>query len=218
MLILALDTAAPATSVALHDGAAVLASESRPGAMSHGELLAPAIAAVLARAGVDRREVTDVAVGVGPGPFTGLRVGVVTARTLAVSLGARLHGVCSLDVVAAEAVARAAVAGAFVVATDARRREVYWAEFTASGERVGDPEVMRPADLAARLPMTMPVLGRGADLYAGLLNRVDGPADPDAAVLASMVAAGMAVEVGTEPLYLRRPDATPAAERKRASA
>ncbi|MGH1563565.1 tRNA (adenosine(37)-N6)-threonylcarbamoyltransferase complex dimerization subunit type 1 TsaB [Mumia sp. DW29H23] len=218
MLILALDTAAPASSVALHDGATVLASESRPGAMSHGEQLAPAIAAVLERAGAGLREVTDVAVGVGPGPFTGLRVGVVTARTLAVSVGARLHGVCSLDVVAAEAVAGGAVDEAFVVATDARRKEVYWAEFTPRGERVGDADVMRPADLAARLPASMPVLGRGADLYADVLHRVDGPTDPDAGVLASMIAAGTAVEVGTEPLYLRRPDATPAAERKRASA
>ncbi|MBW9204730.1 tRNA (adenosine(37)-N6)-threonylcarbamoyltransferase complex dimerization subunit type 1 TsaB [Mumia sp. zg.B53] len=218
MLILALDTAAPATSVALHDGTTVLASDSRPGAMSHGEMLAPAIAAVLARAGVDRRDVTDVAVGVGPGPFTGLRVGVVTARTLAVSLHARLHGVCSLDVIAAEAVAAGAVEDAFVVATDARRKEVYWAEYTPRGERVGDADVMRPADLAARLPSTMPVLGRGADLYAEVLARVDGPADPDAGVLAGMVAAGTAVEVGTEPLYLRRPDAAPAVQRKRASA
>lgn len=217
MLILALDTAAPATSVALHDGSVVRARVSRPGAMSHGELLAPAIAEVLATAGVDRHDVTDVAVGVGPGPFTGLRVGVVTARTLAVSLGARLHGVCSLDVIAADAVAAGVVSEAFTVATDARRKEVYWAEYTPAGERVGDPDVVRPADLAARLPSSMPVLGRGADLYADLLHRVDGPRDPDAAVLASMIASGAAVEIGTEPLYLRRPDATPAAERKRAS-
>lgn len=217
MLILALDTAAPATSVALHDGSVVRARVSRPGAMSHGELLAPAIAEVLATAGVDRHDVTDVAVGVGPGPFTGLRVGVVTARTLAVSLGARLHGVCSLDVIAADAVAAGVVSEAFTVATDARRKEVYWAEYTPTGERVGDPDVVRPADLAARLPSSMPVLGRGADLYADLLHRVDGPRDPDAAVLASMIASGAAVEIGTEPLYLRRPDATPAAERKRAS-
>ncbi|WP_370616137.1 tRNA (adenosine(37)-N6)-threonylcarbamoyltransferase complex dimerization subunit type 1 TsaB [Mumia sp. Pv 4-285] len=218
MLILALDTAAPATSVALHDGAAVVAAESSPGAMSHGELLAPAIAAVLQQAGADRRDVTDVAVGVGPGPFTGLRVGIVTARTLAVSLHARLHGVCSLDVVAAQAIADGVVDEAFVVATDARRKEVYWAEYTPSGERVGDADVARPADLALRLPGTMPVLGRGADLYAEVLNRVAGPADPDAAVLADMVAAGSAREIGTEPLYLRRPDATPAAQRKRVSA
>ncbi|KAA1422313.1 tRNA (adenosine(37)-N6)-threonylcarbamoyltransferase complex dimerization subunit type 1 TsaB [Mumia zhuanghuii] len=218
MLILALDTAAPATSVALHDGSAVLAAVSHAGAMSHGELLGPAIVQVLATAGADRRDLTDVTVGVGPGPFTGLRVGIVTARTLAVSLRARLHGVCSLDVVAAQAVSDGVVDEAFVVATDARRKEVYWAEYTPSGERVGDADVARPADLAQRLPGTMPVLGRGADLYADVLNRVAGPADPDAAVLASMVAAGSALEIGTEPLYLRRPDATPAAQRKRASA
>jgi len=99
VLLLALDTATPAVTVALHDGTRVVAQSSAHDPRRHGELLAPGIAAVLTEAGADRRDLTDVAVGTGPGPFTGLRVGLVTAHTLALALGLRLHGVCTLDVV-----------------------------------------------------------------------------------------------------------------------
>ncbi|KHL18511.1 tRNA threonylcarbamoyl adenosine modification protein YeaZ [Mumia flava] len=217
MLILALDTATPVTTVAVHDGACVLASVARPGATSHGELLAPAIEQALQEADVDGRDVTDVAVGVGPGPFTGLRVGVVTARTLGVSWGARVHGVCTLDVLASQVAAAVPVDGPFVVATDARRREVYWAEYAPDGARIAGPDVARPADLAGRFSAATRFVGRGAQLYADVLDPIDGPEDPDAAALAALVASGAAVEVGLEPLYLRRPDATPPGERKRAS-
>ncbi|MGH3355595.1 MAG: tRNA (adenosine(37)-N6)-threonylcarbamoyltransferase complex dimerization subunit type 1 TsaB, partial [Nocardioidaceae bacterium] len=125
MLLLAFDTATPAVTVALHDGRDVLARHTEVDAMRHGELLAPGIATVLERSGVNRRELTDVAVGVGPGPFTGLRVGLVTARTLGLVLGVRVHGVCTLDVLAAES----GLTEPFVVATDARRKEVYWASY-----------------------------------------------------------------------------------------
>jgi tRNA threonylcarbamoyladenosine biosynthesis protein TsaB len=81
--MLALDTSSPTVTVAVHDGDAVLASESTVDARRHGELLVPMLAEVLARAGAVPRDVTDVAVGVGPGPFTGLRIGLVTARTTA---------------------------------------------------------------------------------------------------------------------------------------
>src|SRR5689334_24959835 len=112
--------------------------------MRHGEMLAPGIADVLAQAGATSRDVTAVAVGVGPGPFTGLRVGLVTARTLALALGIPVHGVCSLDVLAAQAVGEGAVDRPFLVATDARRKEVYWAAYDERGVRLGDPEVSRP--------------------------------------------------------------------------
>src|SRR4029079_12586216 len=100
-LILAFDTAAPVVSVAVHDGTRVVGEAAGAGAMAHGELLAPAIADALGQAGAQMGDVTDVAVGVGPGPFTGLRGGVVTALTLG-SAGMATHGVCSLDILAAE--------------------------------------------------------------------------------------------------------------------
>src|SRR5918996_5330322 len=111
--------------------------------MRHAELLAPGITAALDDADADRHDLTDVAVGVGPGPYTGLRVGVVTARTLAAVLGTRLHGVCTLDVVAAQA-RREGIDGPLVVATDARRKEIYWARYDPAGHRVTGPAVDRP--------------------------------------------------------------------------
>lgn len=213
MLLLAFDTATPAITVALHDGASVVAEVSQVDAMRHGEYLAPNIAHVLASAGASRQDVTDIAVGVGPGPYTGLRVGVVTARTLASSLGANLHGVCSLDIVAAGY----AGSGPFAVATDARRKEVYWARYGPDRRRVDGPHVARPDDVATRLGPGVPVIGRGAQAYADVLHTVEGPLDPDAAVLARLVVQGEVELLAAEPLYLRRPDATPPGARKRAS-
>ncbi|MGH3344466.1 MAG: tRNA (adenosine(37)-N6)-threonylcarbamoyltransferase complex dimerization subunit type 1 TsaB, partial [Carbonactinosporaceae bacterium] len=104
MLLLAFDTATPAVSVALLDGvgpaAGTVAETVTVDARRHGELLAPGIDRVFAEAGRSRREVTDIAVGVGPGPFTGLRVGLVTAYVLGDTLGVPVHGVCTLDVLA----------------------------------------------------------------------------------------------------------------------
>ena len=154
-------------------------------------------------------EVTDVAVGVGPGPFTGLRVGVVTALTLG-STGTVTHGVCSLDIVAAE-VDRDTP---FIVATDARRREVYWALYDGA-HRIEGPAVDRPEELAA-LHRGVPVFGRGGQLYADVLAGQPGPLDPSAAVLAAGVAAGTFKELPLRPLYLRRPDVAQPSAPKRA--
>ena len=213
MLILAFDTATPHVTVALHDGTRVLARYAGEGALRHGELLAPGIASVLADIGADRRDLTDVAVGVGPGPYTGLRVGVVTARTLATALPARVVGVCTLDVLAAGARA-VGVEGGFVAASDARRKEVYWARYDQAGARVDGPYVMRPSDLAAALRPGERVVGRGAQLYADVLPAIEGPADPDAGVLGAVVADESCELLPLQPLYLRRPDAVEPAGRK----
>src|SRR5918911_592588 len=102
--------------------------------MNHGEQLAPSIEACLAEAGIVRQDLTAIAVGIGPGPFTGLRVGLVTARTLAYVLEIPVYGVCSLDVVAVEAAHGGSPVGTdFVVATDARRKEVYVASYDDQG-------------------------------------------------------------------------------------
>ena len=97
MLLLAFDTATPAVTVALHDGEQMLAERTSVDGRRHGELLAPAIADVLADAGRSASDLTGIAVGVGPGPFTGLRVGLMTARALADALGVEISGVCTLD-------------------------------------------------------------------------------------------------------------------------
>lgn len=211
MLLLAFDTATPAITVAVHDGSAVVSEASGEGSMAHGELLAPAIRTALEEAGASMSDLTDVAVGVGPGPFTGLRVGVVTALTLGSTLGIATHGVCTLDVLAADLAQRGGATEEFLVATDARRKEVYWAHYRASGERaerLDGPHVSYPHDLAELHP-GMPVVGRGATLYPDALTAFDGPLDPSAGALARAVVDGSVAELPLEPLYLRRPDATP---------
>ncbi|MET1061288.1 MAG: tRNA (adenosine(37)-N6)-threonylcarbamoyltransferase complex dimerization subunit type 1 TsaB, partial [Aeromicrobium sp.] len=165
MLLLAFDTATPVITVAVHDGTRVVGEAAGEGAMAHGELLAPAIRDALAQAGASMSDLTDVAVGVGPGPFTGLRVGVVTALTLGSTLGITTHGVCSLDIVAADI----QVEGEFLVATDARRKEVYWARYAADHLRLDGPHVLKPADLAIQHP-DLPAYGPGAGLYDGVLR------------------------------------------------
>ena len=201
-MLLAFDTATPAVTVALHDGERVVASHLTVDAMRHGELLSPGIVAVLDEAWVQRQDVTAIAVGVGPGPFTGLRVGLVTARTLGLALDIPVYGVCTLDVLAAQAVDARAVPGPFLVATDARRREVYWAAYDEHGARLDGPHVSKPADVASALP----VVGNGAVLYPEAFPHAAGPVHPDAGVLARVVTDERAELLDPEPLYLRRPD------------
>ena len=206
MLLLAIDTATVTVSVALHDGAEVRAELRTDESMSHGELLTPTIARVLADAGVSPDELTDVVVGVGPGPYTGLRVGVVTALTLGYTLGVATHGVCSNDPLGLQVAEECRPDSEFVAAIDARRKEIYWARFDASGRRIGEPQVAKPNVVAA---LGLPVFGRGGYLHASDLDWREGPLDPSAGVMASLVAAGQAVELPLEPLYLRIPDAVP---------
>lgn len=212
-MLLAFDTATPAVTVALHDGERLVASSTTVDAMRHGELLAPEIQAVLDEAWVPRQDVTALAVGVGPGPFTGLRVGLVTARTLAAVLEIPVYGVCTLDVLAAEAVDTGAVDGPFLVATDARRKEVYWASYDADGHRLDGPHVARPAEVAT----DRPVVGRGALLYPDAFPHAVGPEHPDARWLATVVTDERAELLDPEPLYLRRPDAATPGQPKKVS-
>jgi tRNA threonylcarbamoyl adenosine modification protein YeaZ len=204
-LVLALDTTTDVT-VGVARGREVLVSDRVTDRMAHVEQLVPLVHRSLGAAAASLADVGQVVVGLGPGPFTGLRVGIVTAQVLAHVRHAGLHGVCSLDVIAL-AHAASGPAGEFVVATDARRREVYWARYAADGHRVEGPEVASP-DAVPRLP----TVGPAADLYAGRLDDVPGPRTLDAGLLA---AHGLDLpSAGTEPLYLRRPDAAEPARRK----
>jgi tRNA threonylcarbamoyl adenosine modification protein YeaZ len=230
VLLLAFDTATPAVTVAVHDGTRVLAHATTVDARRQGELLASHIQKVLAQAGAALPELTVVVAGAGPGPYTGLRTGLVTARVLGSALGIAVHGVCTLDVIACDAVA-AAAGRPFLVATDARRREVYWARYSAAGERLSGPGVASPASL----PAGFPTAGEGPVIHPGLGEPI-GPRFPSAATLAGLAAGwltagpaagppavgpvtaveppeeGLTVPGGLlppEPLYLRRPDARP---------
>ncbi|OAR24373.1 tRNA N6-adenosine(37)-N6-threonylcarbamoyltransferase complex dimerization subunit TsaB [Streptomyces sp. ERV7] len=205
MLLLAVDTATPAVTVALHDGTDVVAETSRVDARRHGELLLPAVHQVLADAGLTLDAVTDLVVGVGPGPYTGLRVGLVTAATFGSVLGVPVHGLCTLDGLAYAS----GIEEPFVVATDARRKEVYWARYDDFRSRVSEPSVDRPAEIAEQVA-GVPVVGAGALLYPEAFPHARGPEHQSAAALASLAAEKLAA--GAEflapvPLYLRRPDA-----------
>ncbi|MGW6141995.1 tRNA (adenosine(37)-N6)-threonylcarbamoyltransferase complex dimerization subunit type 1 TsaB [Streptomyces sp. NPDC055144] len=205
MLLLALDTATPAVTVALHDGSSVVAASSQVDARRHGELLLPAVDRVLAEAGVRLDAVTGIVVGVGPGPYTGLRVGLMTADTFGLALGVPVHGLCTLDGLAYAA----EVDGPFVVATDARRKEVYWARYEDARTRVTEPAVDRPADIAEQVA-GLPAVGAGAVLYPDTFPDARAPENVSAAALAALAAeklgAGEELEA-PRPLYLRRPDA-----------
>ena len=208
-MLLALDTSTPAVTVALHDGDRVLAESTTVDARRHTELVAPAILEVLDAAGADRGDLTAIAVGVGPGPFTGLRIGLVTARMLGSVLRVPVRGVCSLDIVAAGVIGQAR----FAVATDARRREVYWARYEG-GRRTAGPAAVSPAEVATALP----VAGAGPRLYPDAFPNPVPPEFPSAGTLASAIAAGTVDVLAPDPLYLRRPDASPPGVRKSALA
>lgn len=212
-MLLAFDTATPTVTVALHDGTDVVAELSSNHTMKHGEQLAPLIDRVMTDAGIVRQDLTAIAVGVGPGPFTGLRVGLVTARTLGFVLEIPVYGVCTLDVLAVEAVDKGAVIGDFVVATDARRKEVYLASYDEDGIRLTGPVVDRPGVLATDAQ----VVGEGGLLYPDHFPTAVGPTRPGAGWLARTVADERAELSDPEPLYLRRPDAAMPGPRKPAS-
>jgi tRNA threonylcarbamoyl adenosine modification protein YeaZ len=210
VLVVGFDTATPAVSVALHDGERVVSEAFAVGARRHGELLMPMIAKVMADAGASRGDLTAVAVGVGPGPYTGLRVGVMTARVLGSVLGIPVHGVCSLDVIAAATALSAGPGDEFLVATDARRKEVYWARYDAAGGRLEGPGVGSAGSIAGAAELA--VAGHGGQLYPQAFGEVIGPAYPDARTLCAVVAGRPGERtspplLAAEPLYLRRPDA-----------
>jgi tRNA threonylcarbamoyl adenosine modification protein YeaZ len=202
VLVLALDTATPTLVAGLgrwsqDGGVEVLAERAVPSGNKHAELLTPAIRGVLDDAGLTMAALDAVVTGLGPGPFTGLRVGIVTALTLADARGLPVVGVCSLDAVGS---------GARTVVTDARRKEVYWAAYDAEGRRADGPGVVRPEELGVPGPFV------GDPAFAGRLGAAVTPADVTTAGLLRAAAPQLADPSSADPLvplYLRRPDATP---------
>ena len=212
MLILGLDTSSPAVTAVLVElgaaGCTLVRERVVVDGRRHGELLAVGVREVLqgVRPGA-------VVVGTGPGPFTGLRVGLVTAAALADALVVPAYGVCSLDAIGE---------GDRVVVADARRREVYWARYVG-GVRVDGPVVEAPALLAGRLGPGTPVVGAGATLHAAVFAgcAVGAALHPDGLALVRLAADRVLAGAPTEPLtplYLRRPDAVEPGALKRVTA
>ncbi|MFC0031162.1 tRNA (adenosine(37)-N6)-threonylcarbamoyltransferase complex dimerization subunit type 1 TsaB [Micromonospora chaiyaphumensis] len=221
MLVLVVDSSTPAVTAALvevsADGVAARAQRCTVDARAHGELLAPQVDAVLADVDARPADLAAIVAGLGPGPFTGLRVGLVTAATMGQVLGIPTYGVCSLDGIGHPAAAGEPV----LAASDARRREVYWAVYDGAGQRIAGPNVDAPAVAAERardLAVTVAV-GDGAHRYADVLGLPvrEEPRYPDALALARLAAERIRAGAPGEPLtplYLRRPDAVAATGHK----
>jgi tRNA threonylcarbamoyl adenosine modification protein YeaZ len=242
VLALVIDTSSAAVTAAvvrIERGAnrdEVVAERVTIDARAHAELLAPSIAACLHEAGITPVGLGAVIAGLGPGPFTGLRVGLVTAAAMADALHLPAYGVCSLDAIAAEL----AHSEALLVAGDARRREVYWATYAGgvspqrvfpesvspgsvfsesvspdAGRQAG-PDVARAADLVAAgvAAGAAAMTGAGARLYQAELAlpllEVDYPTARGLARLATARVLADAPGETLVPLYLRRPDAVAA--------
>jgi len=202
VLVLALDTATPTLVVGVArwvDGQdiEVLAERGVPSGNRHAELLTPTVQGVLGDAGLAMGALDVIVTGLGPGPFTGLRVGVVSAAALGDALGISVAGVCTHDAIGT---------GARTVVTDARRKEVYWAAYAADGSRIEGPDVMRPEALHRSGAFV------GDPSFTERLGTAVTPAEVTTAGLVHAAApqlADPASRVPLVPLYLRRPDATP---------
>ncbi len=223
MLVLALDTATPAVTAGVveltDDAVRPLSVRVTHDPRKHGELLMPGVLDAAADAGIALRELAAVVVGIGPGPFTGLRVGMVTAAALGDALRIPVHGVGTLDAIAADVGTDPRSSrpnGNLLVVTDARRREVYWAAYDAAGRRVEGPHVQSPAALVARLTELDAVAAAGGSASVTGLPVLE-PASPSPAALVEVAASALRAGIvpgPLEPLYLRRPDAVEPGPRK----
>ncbi|MGW0038878.1 tRNA (adenosine(37)-N6)-threonylcarbamoyltransferase complex dimerization subunit type 1 TsaB [Gordonia sp. NPDC003376] len=190
----------------------VLADRTVADHRRHAELLTTLIGETLTESGVARGQLDAVIAGVGPGPFTGLRVGMATAAAFGDALGLPVYGVCSLDAIAVEVARTTPSATTIAVATDARRREVYWALYSRA-TRIRGPEVAAPAAVAADLGGTTPdAVGGSAPHLSQIGWTTTEPASTIPTVSGLATAAATAVFAGAipdplVPLYLRRPDA-----------
>lgn len=206
--LIAIDTSA-GTRVALLHGPQVVARDTLADPRGHVEHLTPMLAPLVTRG------FQAVAVGTGPAPFTGLRVGIVTGRALAHARGVPVVGVASLDVLARQAL-DAQLGELVTVVTDARRKEVYTATYRSAGadvERVTALDVRAPADVD--VPAGSVLVGAGCQLYPHLLPGHN--LELDVAVLGRLALLRWGQDQPTEPLYLRRPDVQQPGARKRAS-
>jgi len=230
-MILGIDTSSALTSVAIIEGEVTVASAEHDDPRQHGEVLASLVEHTMTQAG--HPEISEIACGVGPGPYTGLRVGIATATALGLAWQVPVYGVCSLDALASRLASGSTES--FVVASDARRREAYWAVYDAQGHRLTGPFVGAVADIAHET-RRRPWMGEGAQLASESVAWTGDASRPTAVDVARLVrclllaneALGPQVQAlsthGTDdgstadqlagsrllppvPLYVRRPDA-----------
>jgi tRNA threonylcarbamoyl adenosine modification protein YeaZ len=202
-LVLAIDTSTPAVTAGVVADGGLLAERVSIDARAHAERITPNVLSALADAGRSMADLDAVVVGCGPGPFTGLRVGMATASAYGHALGIPVHGVCSLDAIGGQ------TRGEVLVVTDARRREIYWARYR-DGVRIDGPAVSAPADVDPGPARSV----AGSPDHAALFGLPClEPLYPDSVGLVAAVADWSQAPAALVPLYLRRPDAKTLAER-----
>jgi tRNA threonylcarbamoyl adenosine modification protein YeaZ len=202
-LVLAIDTSTPAVTAGVVADGKLLAEHVSVDARAHAERITPNVLAALADAGRSMADLDAVVVGCGPGPFTGLRVGMATASAYGHALGIPVYGVCSLDAIGG------LNSGEVLVVTDARRREIYWARYR-DGVRIAGPAVSAPADVDAAGAQSVAGSPDHAAMFG--LPCVE-PLYPNSIGLVAAVADWSQPPESLVPLYLRRPDARTLAER-----
>jgi tRNA threonylcarbamoyl adenosine modification protein YeaZ len=202
-IVLAIDTATPAVTAGVVADGELLAERVTVDPRAHAERITPNVLGALADAGCSMAELGAVVVGCGPGPFTGLRVGMATAAAYGHALGIPVYGVCSLDAIGGQ------TTGDTLVVTDARRREVYWARYR-DGIRTGGPAVDAPASVDPGGAKAV----AGSPEHAALFGLpLCGPSYPTPVGLVRAVGEWSDNPAPLVPLYLRRPDAKTLAER-----
>ncbi|MBF0326636.1 MAG: tRNA (adenosine(37)-N6)-threonylcarbamoyltransferase complex dimerization subunit type 1 TsaB [Alphaproteobacteria bacterium] len=214
MLVLAFDSATSACSAALWADGAVLARRFSAMARGQSEALVPMIAEVLAEAGKTMADIDLLAVTVGPGAFTGIRIGLATARALALAAAKPVAGITTPEAVAAAVPTPLRDGRTILVVLDSRREELWIQPFAPDLTALESPSAANPAQIAARFAGVPLVLaGDGADLVRDLLPGAivaEGAGAPDAAIVAVLAAGHWAggTHLAAEPLYLRPPDVT----------
>lgn len=214
MLILALDSAGSACSAALWRDGVVLARRFAAMARGQSEVLVPMVGAVMDEAGIDFAAIDLLAVTVGPGAFTGIRIGLAAARALALVAGKPLAGIATTQAVAAAVPAAAHSGRDILVVVDSRRAELWVQRFDASGTALGPIRALTPQQVAEQETGAVLLAGDGAALVAPLLPEAAVFADGhvDAAHVAALAARlWPAATLTPEPLYLREADVTVAA-------
>ena len=218
MRVLAIDTALSACSAAVldTDRAAVIASETMPMVRGHAEAVMPLIARVMDKAQIDFADLHRIAVTVGPGSFTGLRVGISAARGIALAAGKPAIGLSTLAGFAAPHIAQGDKS-AVVAVVDARHEHVYLQIFGTGGRTLVPPRIA-PLREAVRAAMTGParIVGTAADILARAWPQSEPPpvlveqaGAPDIGWVARLGAAAADGHGPPKPLYLRAPDAQP---------
>jgi tRNA threonylcarbamoyladenosine biosynthesis protein TsaB len=203
---LAIDTSA-GTTVAVLSLGSVIAELNYLEPMTHSERIGSAIEQVLNDSGIQAAQISSVVAGVGPGPFTGLRVGLAAARYFAIGAGAELVGVCSLDSIALDYYLENSGAGNLLVTTDARRKEVFWATYSGILDgvpvRTNGPSVNKLDDIAGLIDVSS-FASTELGVRAGALGQI----------AFAQEFSGKASNKDVSPIYLREPDAVPSKGKK----